>query len=70
MTAKTLLQVVLTFGWTAFGVVLLYLGTWLFVQLSPIDFRQEIRSGSTAAAIVLGAVVLAIAARIVTILVS
>ena len=57
-------------SWTAFGVVLLYLGTWLFDQLSPIDFRYEIRSGNSAAAIVLGAVVLAIAALIVTILLS
>jgi uncharacterized membrane protein YjfL (UPF0719 family) len=40
----------------------------LFDRLSPIDYRNEIRKGNTAAGVVLGAVILAIAAVVVTVL--
>lgn len=68
MIQKTLLQLLLTFGWTLVGVVLIYGSTWLFDRLSPIDYRREIREGNVAAAIVLAAVILAMAAVVVTIL--
>lgn len=68
MAQKTLLQLLLTLGWTLVGVLLIYSGTWLFDRLSPIDYRREIREGNIAAGIVLAAVILAMAAVVVTIL--
>jgi uncharacterized membrane protein YjfL (UPF0719 family) len=42
----------------------------LFDRLDPIDFRQEIRNGNLAAGMVVGALVLAVAAIVVTVLLS
>lgn len=65
---KPLLQLLLTVGWTVVGVILIYTGLLLFDKLSPIDYRAEIRKGNVAAGVVLGAVILAIAAVVVGIL--
>ncbi|CAK6695377.1 DUF350 domain-containing protein [Synechococcus sp. CBW1107] len=65
---KPLLQLLLTVGWTVVGVILIYAGLLLFDKLSPIDYRSEIRKGNVAAGVVLGAVILAIAAVVVGIL--
>lgn len=68
MTQKTLLQLLLTMGWSLAGVVLIYASTWLFDRLSPIDFRREIREGNVAAGLVLAAVILGTAAVVATVL--
>lgn len=65
---KPLLQVLLMVGWTFLGIILIYVGLLLFDRLSPIDYRAEIRRGNTAAGVVLGAVILAIAAVVVAVL--
>ena len=67
---KPLLQLLLTVGWTFLGVILIYGGLLLFDRLSPIDYRNEIRKCNTAAGLVLGAVILAIAAVVVAVLSS
>ncbi len=65
---KPLLQMLLMVGWTFLGIILIYLGLLLFDRLSPIDYRAEIRCGNIAAGVVLGAVILAIAAVVVAVL--
>lgn len=65
---KPLLQLLLTIGWSFLGVILIYLGLLLFDRLSPIDYRAEIRKGNTAAGVVLGAVIVAIAAVVVAVI--
>ncbi|MBW4529419.1 MULTISPECIES: DUF350 domain-containing protein [Synechococcales] len=65
---KPLLQMLLMVGWTFLGIILIYLGLLLFDRLSPIDYRAEIRRGNIAAGVVLGAVILAIAAVVVAVL--
>jgi uncharacterized membrane protein YjfL (UPF0719 family) len=65
---KPLLQVLLMVGWTFLGIILIYAGLLLFDRLSPIDYRAEIRRGNVAAGVVLGAVILAIAAVVVAVL--
>lgn len=65
---KPLLQVLLTIGWSFFGVVLIYAGARLFDRLAPIDYRAEIRRGNLAAGVVLAAVILAIAAVVVAVI--
>jgi uncharacterized membrane protein YjfL (UPF0719 family) len=65
---KPLLQLLLTIGWSFLGVILIYFGLLLFDQLSPIDYRAEIRRGNIAAGVVLGAVILAIAAVVVAVI--
>lgn len=59
-----------TTAWAVVGVVLLFGSLWLFDKLDPIDFRQEIREGNIAAGIIVGAVVVAIAAIVVAILLT
>jgi uncharacterized membrane protein YjfL (UPF0719 family) len=65
---KPLLQMLLMVGWTFLGIILIYVGLLLFDRLSPIDYRAEIRRGNVAAGVVLGAVILAIAAVVVAVL--
>lgn len=65
---KPLLQVLLTIGWSFFGVVLIYAGARLFDRLAPIDYRSEIRRGNLAAGVVMAAVILAIAAVVVVVI--
>jgi uncharacterized membrane protein YjfL (UPF0719 family) len=65
---KPLLQMLLMVGWTFLGIILIYFGLLLFDRLSPIDYRAEIRRGNIAAGVVLGAVILAIAAVVVAVL--
>ena len=67
---KPLLQVLLTIGWSFLGVILIYAGVQLFDALSPTDYRAEIRKGNVAAGLVMGAVILAIAAVVVAVLSS
>lgn len=52
--------------WTIVGVVSFYVGSWLFDWLDPIDYRVQIEKGNVAAAIKLSAVLLGIAAIIIT----
>ena len=52
--------------WTIVGVVSFYVGSWLFDWLDPIDYRVQIEKGNIAAAIKLSAVLLGIAAIIIT----
>jgi uncharacterized membrane protein YjfL (UPF0719 family) len=61
-------QLLYTVGWTVVGVLLVYAGTVLFDRLAPIDYRAEIRKGNVAAGLVLAAVILAVAAVVVTVL--
>jgi uncharacterized membrane protein YjfL (UPF0719 family) len=65
---KPLLQVLLTIGWSFLGVILIYAGVQLFDALSPTDYRAEIRKGNVAAGLVMGAVILAIAAVVVAVM--
>lgn len=57
-------------AWSVVGVLLLFGSLWLFDRLDPIDFKQEIRDGNIAAGIIVGAVVVAIAAIVVAILLT
>ena len=52
--------------WTIVGVVSFYVGSWLFDWLDPIDYRVQIEKGNVAAAIKLSAVLIGIAAIIIT----
>jgi uncharacterized membrane protein YjfL (UPF0719 family) len=52
--------------WTIVGVVSFYVGSWLFDWLDPIDYKVQIEKGNVAAAIKLSAVLLGIAAIIIT----
>jgi uncharacterized membrane protein YjfL (UPF0719 family) len=65
-----LLKVAETIGWSIIGVLIVYGSLQLFDRLDPIDFRQEIRNGNLAAGMVVGALVLAVAAIVVTVLLS
>ena len=64
------LQAVSMIGWAAFSVVLIFGATALFDVPTPIDYRTEIRKGNVAAGFVVGAVILAISAVVVTLLVT
>jgi uncharacterized membrane protein YjfL (UPF0719 family) len=52
--------------WTFVGVVSFFAGSWFFDKLDPIDYRLQIENGNIAAAIKLSAVLLGIAAIIIT----
>jgi uncharacterized membrane protein YjfL (UPF0719 family) len=58
-----------TMVWAALGILILYLSVWLFDRLDPINYRQEIRNGNLAAGIIMAAIILGIAAIIVTVIV-
>ena len=52
--------------WTLVGVFSFYVGSWLFDKLDPIDYKMQIENGNMAAALKLSAVLLGIAAIIIT----
>jgi uncharacterized membrane protein YjfL (UPF0719 family) len=52
--------------WTFVGVISFFAGSWLFDKLDPIDYKLQIESGNIAAAIKLSAVLLGLAAIIIT----
>lgn len=56
--------------WTLVAIVIFYGGTVLFDKLDPIDYHAEISKGNVAAAIKLGAVILALASIVVAAMVS
>lgn len=66
----TLQKIAETIGWSLVGIVLLYGSIRLFDLLDPIDYRDEIRKGNVAAGMIVAAVVVAIAAIIITILLT
>ena len=65
-----LVRVLETAGWTLLGVVLFYVGLRLYDWLDPIDHRAEIRKGNLASGILQAAIVLALAAIIITVILS
>ena len=64
----TFTQLVLSLLWTIAGILLIVGGVWLFDRLTPLDYRSEIRKGNVAAGLVVGAVVLAVTAVVVTVI--
>jgi uncharacterized membrane protein YjfL (UPF0719 family) len=64
----TFTQLVLSLLWTIAGILLIVGGVWLFDRLTPLDYRGEIRKGNVAAGLVVGAVVLAVTAVVVTVI--
>ena len=52
--------------WALVGVCAFYVGSWLFDKLDPIDYRLQIEKGNMAAAIKLSAVLLGLAAIIIS----
>lgn len=59
-----------TIGWTFFGILLLYAGVRLYDLLDPIDYREEIRKGNIAAGIIVAAIITALAAIVITVLLT
>jgi len=59
-----------TIAWSVVGVLILFGSLWLFDRLDPTDFRKEIQDGNIAAGVILAALIVAIAAIIVSILVT
>jgi len=59
-------RVVASLGWSFLGVIIFYFGSVLFDKLDPIDYKSEIEKGNVAAAIKLAAVMIAIAAIVVS----
>lgn len=68
--ASTIQDVLATLGWAVVAVVLFYGGIRLFDWLDPIDYQAEIRRGNVAAGVLLSAVVLALAAIIITVIIT
>jgi uncharacterized membrane protein YjfL (UPF0719 family) len=58
-------QIGTTIGWSALGLVILYVGTRLYDLVDPIDYKKEIEAGNVAAAIKIGAVIISLAAIVV-----
>jgi uncharacterized membrane protein YjfL (UPF0719 family) len=54
------------FWWTFVGALAFLAGSWLFHRLDHIDYKAEIEKGNIAAAIKLSAILLGLAAIIVT----
>jgi len=57
-------------GWTVVGVLLLFGSTVLFDRITPLNYRQEIRNGNVAAAVVIAAIILSMGAIVVANLVA
>ena len=64
------LRVGATIGWTAVGIVVLYVATRVYDMLDPIDYQAEIKAGNVAAAIKLAAVTIGLAAIVVAAIVT
>lgn len=63
-------EVIATVGWTILAVVLFYGGVRLFDQLDPIDYQAEIRKGNLAAGLLLAAVIVSLAAIVITMILT
>jgi uncharacterized membrane protein YjfL (UPF0719 family) len=59
-----------TLAWTVIGIILLYGSVWLFDRVDPINYREEIRRGNVAAGLIVGAIILAMGAIIVSVLLT
>lgn len=59
-----------TVGWTVVGVLLFYGGVRLYDFLDPIDYREEVKRGNVAAGILISAIIIALAAIVITVLVA
>ncbi|CAA9566525.1 hypothetical protein AVDCRST_MAG81-1121 [uncultured Synechococcales cyanobacterium] len=59
-----------TVGWTVVGVLLFYGGVRLYDFLDPIDYREEVKRGNVAAGILISAIIIALAAIVITVLVT
>ena len=70
MPAHMLTRVVASAGWTLIGVFIFYGGIRLFDWLDPIDYHKEIENGNVAAAIKLAAVIIGLAALVVTAIIT
>ena len=64
----TLIQLMLSLMWTVAGILLIVDGVWFFDRLTPLDYRAEVRKGNVAAGVVVGSVVLAVSAVVVTVI--
>lgn len=64
----TLIQLMLSLMWTVAGILLIVGGVWFFDRLTPLDYRSEVRKGNVAAGLVVGSVVLAVTAVVVTVI--
>lgn len=65
-----LVRVLETAGWTLLGVILFYVGLRLYDWLDPIDHTAEIRKGNIASGVLQSAIVLALAAIVITVILS
>lgn len=63
-------KLVETIAWSIIGILILLGSLWLFDRLDPTDYRREVQNGNIAAGIIVGAIILAIAAIIIAILLS
>jgi uncharacterized membrane protein YjfL (UPF0719 family) len=63
-------KIIETLGWAVLGIVVLYTAVWLFDRLDPINYREEIRNGNTAAGLIVAAIILGIAAIIASVIVT
>jgi uncharacterized membrane protein YjfL (UPF0719 family) len=59
-----------TIGWAVLGVVLLYGAVWLYDFIDPIDYQAEIKNGNMAAGLTQMAVIFAIAAIIISVIIT
>ena len=59
-----------TVGWTILGVLLFYGGVRFYDLLDPIDYQAEIRRGNVAAGVLIGCVILSLAAIIIAVILS
>lgn len=57
-----------TAAWTILGIALFYLGLRFYDWLDPIDYQAEIKKGNVAAGVLLAAIIIAIAAIIITVI--
>jgi uncharacterized membrane protein YjfL (UPF0719 family) len=59
-----------TIGWAVLGVILLYGAVWLYDLIDPIDYQAEIKNGNLAAGLTQMAVIFAIAAIIISVIIT